>query len=261
MDSNSLVTQIAPPVDVNLAESLFAEFVDIERRFVLGDWEPVTLNGGQFAEIVSRIIYHIDSGNLNRRKGVDPCMRYVEDPDNNNSHVFPGRRASLHLCRVIRTIYKLRSQRGAVHIDPNYTANELDSTLVVYLVRWAMAEMLRIFWNGNRDEVSKVIREIIRYDVPAIFVMDNRQLVLRTDCTAEEEILLLLHNVGESGMTRTEVGTSIPKSPPTITRALKILESSNVRAIIKRVDGRYILTPNGTRRIHEELSGKLSLSN
>jgi hypothetical protein len=89
MDSSSLLKLISPPLDSVLASSLFAEFLDLERRFVLGDWEPATLNGGQFAEIAARIIYHIDSANLNRRKPFDDCMKYVEEDKGVLKHASP----------------------------------------------------------------------------------------------------------------------------------------------------------------------------
>src|SRR6185437_1840320 len=250
--------QVSPPLDNQLAESLIKEFLDLERRFVLADWEPATLNGGQFAEIAARIIYHIDATNPNRRKSVDDCLGYVEDEK--NQHAFPHRRTALHLCRVLRTIYKFRSQRGAVHIDPDYTANEMDSTLIMSLARWTMSELLRVFWTGPKTGIAQVVREIVRFEVPAILVIDNKPLVLRTDCTVEQEILLLLHNAGERGMTRTLIGQSVPKSAPQVTTALQNLVSPSLREAVKRADGTYILTPNGVKRVLGELGDKLSLA-
>lgn len=259
MDATALLAQLCPPLGRDLVKSLIDEFLDLERRFVLGDWEPATLNGGQFAEVAARIIYHIDSGNLNRRKGVDDCLGYVEDARNSNPHAFPHRRTSLHLCRVLRTIYKFRSQRGAVHIDPDYTANEMDSTLIASLTRWTVSELLRVFWTGPTADIARVIREIVRFEVPAILVIDSKPLVLRTDCSVEEEIVLLLHNAGERGMTRTLIGQSVPKSAPDVTKALKRLASPSIRQAVKRSDGTFVLTPIGAKRVLEELSDKLTL--
>ena len=260
LDSTNFISKISPPLDQVLATSLVSEFLDLERRFVLGDWEPATLNGGQFAELASRIVYHVDSGNLNRTKGVDPCLKYVEDEKNSNSHAFPQRRASLHLCKALRTIYKFRSQRGAVHIDPDYTANELDSTLVLALARCVMSEILRIFWGGTTTEIAQTVREIVRYQVPAVLEIDGRPLVLRTDCTAEEEVLLLLHNSGERGLSRAEIGQAAMKSAPAVTTALKTLSAPKKREVVKRADGQIVLTPNGSKRVHDELADKLTLS-
>lgn len=259
MDANKVLEKIVPPLDNILASSLLSEFVEIERRYLLGDWEPTTLNGGQFAEIAARIIYHIDSDNLNRTKGLDACLRYVEDSNNSNQHSFPARRAALHLCKTLRTVYKFRSQRGAVHIDPDYSANELDSTLVLSVCRWIVSEILRIFWGGSTSDIARIIKEIIRYEVPAVLTLDDSLLVLHTDCSVEEEVLLLLHSAGEEGMNRTEIGRSIPKSAPSITKAVQKLLSPGVRQIILRSDDNYVLTPNGSRRIYNELSSRLIL--
>ena len=257
MNVDSLVSQISPPLDKSLATALLTEFVDLERRFVLGDWEPATLNGGQFAEVASRIIYHIDSGILNSRKGLDSCLAYIEDDGNANKHSFPNRPSARHLCKALRLIYKFRSQRGAIHIDPNHTANELDSTLVLSLSRWVVSEILRTFWSGNQAEVAQTIRAIVRYPVPSVFENDGRSVVLRTDCTAEEEILLLLHNAGEAGLSRVEIGKSAMKSASAITRAIRDLSSPAKRQVMKRDDGQFSLTPNGTKRVHEEISERL----
>jgi hypothetical protein len=255
-----IVVQVCPPLDNELVGGLIDEFISQERRYVLGDWEPATLDGGQFAEIASRIVYHVDSGNLSRRKSVDSCLKYVEDENNSNSYTFPQRRTALHLSKVIRTIYKFRSQRGAVHIDPDYTANELDAALVISNVRWVMAELLRVFWNGDRIEVGRIIKEIVRFDVPAVLSRDDRKLVLRTDCSVAEEIIILLHNAGASGMNREELGRSIPRRAPTISNALRRLGPTERREVVRKTAGQFILTPLGMKRVREELSAKLGLS-
>lgn len=259
MDKDTLIRQLCPPLDRQLIESLVAEFNSEERRFVLGDWEPATLDGGQFAEITSRILYHADSGTLNRRKSFDDCLKYIEDHSNQNNHSVQPHRTALHLGRILRAIYKFRSQRGAIHIDPDYTANELDSTLIIGLVRWVMAELLRVFWKGAQPEVARMVREIVRFPLPAVLTYDDMHLVLRTDCTVEEEILILLHNAGEAGLTRTILGRSIPKSAPSVSRALATLKDASHREVVERKDGRVVLTPRGSRRIQQQLAPKLKL--
>jgi len=127
------------------------------------------------------------------------------------------------------------------------------------MVRWLMSEILRLFWTGSTQLVAQAIREIVRYEVPAILLIDGRPLVLRTDCTVEEEVLLLLHNAGETGLTRTQIGQSVPKSARAITNAISKLASAQNRQVLKRKDSSYVLTPNGSKRVLEELGGKLSV--
>lgn len=58
IDKKTLLSAIAPPLDLILAKQLLDEFISLEKRFILRDWEPATLDGGQFAEAAARIIYH-----------------------------------------------------------------------------------------------------------------------------------------------------------------------------------------------------------
>lgn len=256
--TENLVSDLAATLDPILTTQLLAEYVSQERRYILGDWEPATLDGGQFVEAAARIVYHVDSGRLDRTKPVGECLTYVEDTTGRNNHAFPNRKAALHLCKVLRTIYKFRSDRGAVHIDPNYTANELDSRLVIEDCKWALSELLRIFWSGERKEVARAIREILRYEVPAVGRYGDELIVQRTDCDAEEEILILIRGSGECGLTRLELGRFVRRAPSQTTKAIKRLEQK--RQLIKPRDGRFRLTDIGMRRIVEQLSLKMSIA-
>lgn len=259
VDKTTLLLAIAPPLDSILAEQLLDEFISLEKRFILRDWEPATLDGGQFVEAAARIVYHQDSVNLNRRRSVHKCLEYVEDPTNNNSHSFPTRKAALHLCRVLRTIYKLRSDRGTVHIDPDYSANHIDSKLIVENARWVLSEILRLFWTGDRSYVASAIRQIVQFDIPVIGEYEGLLLVQRTDCTAEEEILILLHYAGEDGLSRQDIGNFVQKGQSGVTRALRNLCSNRRREVIQLNNGNYRLTDIGIRHVLSSLADKLNL--
>ncbi len=254
---DALLSGISPPLDHKLADQLLSEYVSQEKRYVLGEWEPATLDGGQFVEAAARLLCHQDSLKVDRRRKVDDCLKYVEDPKNQNQHHFPERKAALHLARVLRTIYKFRSDRGAIHIDPDYTANQLDSRLVIDNTRWTLSEVLRLFWSGNRQQVAKAIREILQYEIPAIGTYEDQLIVQRRDCTAEEEVLLLLHHAGEAGLARKDLGRFVRKAPSKITEAIQALQDK--RDIIALKGRRYRLTDLGTRRVVRELATKLRL--
>lgn len=255
----SLITSLCPPLNVDLTGQLLDEFVSQERRYVLQDWEPATLDGGQFTEVASRILYHIDSGHLDTRRSVDKCLIYLEDPKNANRHNYPDRKSALHTARTIRTIYKFRSDRGAIHIDPTYTANHLDSKLVIESVRWLLSEILRLFWTGDRAKVAGAIREILQFDVPVIGNYEGHLLVQRTDCSTDEEILILLHHAGELGLSRTELGNYVQKDAAGVTRSIKKLASNKVRQIVRLESGKHRLTDLGVQKVLEKLAAKLVL--
>ena len=251
---DTLISQLAPPLDKLLVTQLVDEFISMERRFIQRDWDPTMLDGGQFCEVLSRILYHADSGNLNLSKDYKECLSYVEK--DGVQHAISPRHDALHLAKVLRTIYKFRSQR-AVHISPNYSPNHMDSKLLIEVVRWCMNETLRIFWRGDREQVAKAIRELLQFDVPAIGTFEGILLVQRTDLTADEEILVLLHYAGEVGFSRRDLGQHAKRAPSSVTGALQRL--CEKRQVIEVLGGRYRLTDLGSKRVREQLSEKLLL--
>lgn len=167
----------------------------------------------------------------------------------------------MHLAKVLRTTYKFRSQRGGVHISPHYKPNHMDSKIIIEMVRWLFAETLRVFWSGiDREQVAKAIRELLTFDVPCIGKFEEVIMVQRTDLSAEEEVLVLLHYAGEQGFSRTEVGKYAMVSPGSVTTALQKLTAPDVREVIKLISGKFRLTDLGSKRIREKLPDKLLLT-
>lgn len=259
MDKTTLISNICPPLDQTLLEQLINEYNSLESRFILRDWEPATLDGGQFAEAAARILYHQDSGTLNYNKGVGSCLNYLEDSNNSNSHDYPDRKSALHTSKVIKTIYKFRSDRGAVHINHNYSANHLDSSLVIANSKWVLSEFLRIFLTTDLNLVEDIIRDILEFDSPVIGDFDGQIMVQRTDCSTVEEILILLHYAGNNGFNRTDIGKYVQKAQSSITNSLQKLSSNSHRKIIKLNNGNYRLTDIGNRFVLASLADKLKI--
>ncbi len=255
----ALVSRLSPPLDRTLTELMIEEFISLEKRFVLRDWEPAELDGGQYAEIVARILYHLDSRSYSPARGFDDCIKYIEDSNASISHAITPRYHALHIARVLRTIYKFRNQRGAVHISPTYTANHMDSKLMVECGRWTTIEMIRLYAQVTQQEAEKIIRELLEFDVPCIGKYENALLVQRIDLNTEEEILVLLHYAGEIGLSRKELGQYAQRTPPSITTTLQKLISPSHRQIILTSEAKYRLTDLGSKRVRDQLAEKLLL--
>ena len=258
IERQALVAAIAPPLDPALAQQLIDEFVSAERRYVQNDWQPAELNGARFAELLALTLYHQDSGNLSPTKDFSDCCEYVEDDPQKGGrkHLVVPRQDALHVVKVLRTIYKLRNQRGAVHISPHYSANQMDAKLVIECVRWCMNETLRIFWKKNDQEaVAKAIQEILQFEVPCIGKYGDTLLVHHTDLTTEQELLLLLHHAGVGGMSRKDLGKHAMRASSSVTEALQRLCSTDLRHVLLTGD-RYVLTAPGSKHVRESLADK-----
>ncbi len=257
IERSFLISNISPPFDNLLATQMVDEFIAMERRFIQRDWEPASLDGGQFAEIAGRILYHLDSNNLNYKKEFKECISYLENQQ--VTHILRDRKEIGHFIKVLQAIYKFRSERGAVHISVSYTPNHMDAKFLIESVRWCFNEFLRVFWNGDREEVAKTIRELLQFDVPCVGVYGEIILIQRTDLKPEEELLLLLHYGGEVGYNRSQIGKNTMLSAPSVTTNLQKLVSAKYRQIIQMSNGNFVLTDLGHRRIRTELADKLLL--
>ncbi|MEO1009255.1 MAG: hypothetical protein AAFX79_11875 [Planctomycetota bacterium] len=122
-----------------------------------------------------------------------------------------------------------------------------------------MLETLRVFSRSPRDEVAKAIRELLQFDVPCVGVFEDQVLVQRTDLSAKEELLVLLHFAGEAGFSRTELGRHAKLPAPTVTKSIQALCASDCRQAIGLPSSRYRLTDLGAKHVREHLAHKLVL--
>jgi hypothetical protein len=256
IDKATLVAQLAPPFDSFLATQLVDEFTKLERRYILRDWEPAELDGGHFCEILARVLYHQDSGNLDLARDFSECSKYIH---NDGVQHAVNRDDAKMLFMALTVVHKFRSKRGIGHVSPTYSANHMDARYMMEAVRWAMVETLRVFWNGDREAAAKAVRELLRFDVPCVGKFEDVLVVQRTDLHAEEEVLVLLHYAGERGFTRKELGQHALVSAVAVTRAVDALVSPQRREAVKLADGRIVLTDLGQKRLRESLPEKLLL--
>lgn len=250
MDTKQITDNLATTVDPTLAKQLIEEAVSIEEAFALRRWKYTELDGGRFAEVAARIVYAADSHNTSLTKSVDDCLKYIDN--NQVPHNFPQPQASIHLAKVIRSIYKLRSQRGAVHVSPVFTANEIDSRLVLESARWVLAEILRIFGSIPRDDLAEIIQSLSRFPQPLIRMFGEVALLQSTTFTTEEEILAHLL-FADSGLTATELTKAIPKDPSGIRRAATRLTTPKLRQVVLR-EKAYMITDLGIQRVEEKIN-------
>ena len=124
----------------------------------------------------------------------------------------------------------------------------MDSKVIIEMVRWAFADTLRRFWSGvDREQVAKAVRELLSFDVPCIGKFEEVIMVQRTDLSAEQELLVLLHYAGEQGFSRTELGKYAMVSKASVTTALQKLISPDIREVVQLLSGKYRLTDVGAK--------------
>ena len=180
-----LINELSSSLDPALARGAIESYTEMQQRFLAGDWKPAELDGGRLCEAVSRCLLQIDLGTVNHSllpgaicdKLVDKKLTHALQPKDRD-----------HLVRVTRMVYKFRSDRGAVHISPTYTANFMDAMLVLHAGKWILAELLRLAWNSDRDTVAEVIAQLVQLEHSLVHELDGKPLVLARGISAPDEI-------------------------------------------------------------------------
>lgn len=157
-----------------------------------------------------------------------------------------------HFCKAIRLVYKLRSDRGPVHISPVYTANYMDSMLIVHVCKWMFAEFLRLAWNADKDIVAATIEQIVQLEHALIHELDGKPLVLARGIGAAEEVMLLLSHAVGNRLSRAQIREYARLQKPST------LNAAIAKLIVlreARVDdqGLISLTPKGQVRVMTEV--------
>lgn len=253
----TLENDLTAIVGSTLSAQIIDSYVEMQQRYTAGDWLPTELDGGHFCEAIARAIYKVDTStdttdlpgrisdmllDRNRPPGAHALSRTDRD----------------HFCRVLQTVYKFRSDRGVAHISSTYSANFIDSTLVLTAVKWMLSEFLRLSWNSDRDQVAKVIEAITQLEHPLIHELDGKPLVLSTKLSAPEEILFLLSRSAGGRLTPDELRSYVRHSAAAINIAITRLTTS--REVRKSDAGEIVITSNGEKRISNAILPKLENS-
>lgn len=251
---DDLVKQLTVVLDPSLSVAVVGSYVEMQQRFMAGDWKPAELDGGRLCEAVARSLLQFDTGTISHSElpgSICDTLRNKKIPHNLQD------KDRDHVCRVMGTIYKFRSDRGAVHISPVHTANAVDAMLVLHAGKWLFAELLRLTWNTDRRVVGEVIAQLAQLETSLVHELDGRPLVLARGISAPEEVLLLVSHAPNNRLSRAEIRELAPNQrPQTISTAISRLVSS--KELRDAGNGDVALTPLGQKRLREEVLPKYS---
>lgn len=188
---------ISPDFLPNLPDSLRDELIEtfnkVLENYNRSHWEPAELNAGKFCEVVYTIIKgHTESNYPSRaqkpRNFVDACRSFEQLPN-----TFP-RSIRIQIPRLLIGLYEIRNNRNVGHVGGDVNPNYMDSTIVLHMTKWIVAELVRIFHNIDIDSATKIISKIIERIDPLIWQVDDNYRVLDNSLTMKEKTLLLLYH-------------------------------------------------------------------
>ncbi len=180
-----------------LPEALRVELVgalgEIARNYAQGRWEPSELNGGKLCEVAYTVLKGHADGRFPARAAkprnmVDAC-RALEEAGSS----FP-RSVRIQIPRMLVALYEIRNNRGVGHVGGDVNPNEMDAVAVLYMAKWVVAELVRIFHAVDTEAAAAVVESLVERTVPVVWEVSGRKRVLAKSLTMKEKTLLLLYS-------------------------------------------------------------------
>ena len=201
---NKIKSGLISSINQILIEELLDAYEEAKRNSHLGGHRLSAVEGGRFCEAAFRILQQITTGNFDLLNKDLNAERLARDLANLPAGSYPDS-VRLYLPRALRVIYDIRNNRDAAHLADGIDPNLQDSTLVVSILDWVLAEFIRLYHNVSADEAQRMIAGIVTRSAPIIEDFDGFLKVLNPKLSASEYCLVLLYQRGDEGATIEEL--------------------------------------------------------
>lgn len=246
-----LVSSLPPEIVSHLLDTYF----ELKTNFYLNKHRPSELEGGLFAEAVIRGIQHLGTGTYtpfsSQLKRFDQLVKDLEN--------LPSKTTSdsvrLHIPRSLWVIFHFRNKRSVAHLTNQINPNLCDSTLVMSVCDWVLAELIRITFLCPPEEAQRLVDDLVKRKIPIIEDFDGFPKILDPKLSVPKRILVILYEKGEAGAAKDNLAIWIKTSSNNLNMALNDLE--NRRAFIHKNNLNFFITKSGLKFVEAEI--KISL--
>jgi hypothetical protein len=247
----NIVVELQQHIDSSLVEDLLVYYRTMKAAYLQKDWEKAGLNGGKFAETVTRILQHLTSTDGSFESGsirVDQELRQITNLPRGSCHDT----LRLRIPRVALTVYDIRNSRNIAHssreVDPNY----MDSFLVVSACDWILAELVRVYLPADTgNALQQIIQRIIERQVPIVQEIDSDVVVLNPDLTYKDQLVAVLYSKYPERVSNEELRKwTNPKHNSYVSQYLRSLEDER---LVHRNNQGSVLTLAGLRYVEDRI--------
>lgn len=239
---------VASGVPLVLVEELMEGFAEAKRRFHLGDYRPNAVEGARFAEAAFRILQWATNphGEFTAiGKSLPRVDKMLESFIASTAHDSVRK----HIPRALQMIYTIRNERDVAHLGDGIQPNFQDASLVVNLMGWTLAELVRLYHSLSAEDAQRVVDELVTREVPIIQIVRGFPRVLR-DLRAGEHCLVLLYSVGTMGASFEDLRSWVrPAMRGHLRRTLDALVADDL--VHRDVDEYFVLKP-GEKYVEEK---------
>lgn len=238
--------------DKRLVDELLEAYVEAKRNAYLGGLRLSAVEGGRFCEAAFRMLEQTTSGTFTPL-GKDLDVEKLRDKLSKLPSASYNDSIRLHIPRALRVVYDIRNKRDAAHLADNIDPNLQDSTLVISILDWVLAEFVRYYHTVPADEARRIVDSLVTRRAPVVQDFAGFLKVLNPGLQAGDYVIVLLYQRGKDGATLNELTAwAKPKMKPNLKATLGRLVNDRAFAHFDR--GRYVITETGMREVeHRKL--------
>ncbi len=199
MTNNSVnITNVFSDFPDSLKNELIETYNSILKNYRERRWEPSELNGGKLCEVVYSILRGYIDGSYPQysskpRNMLDSCRAFEQE-----SSRFFTRSVRIQIPRMLIALNEIRNNRGVGHIGGDVNPNQMDAIAVLYMAKWIMAELIRLFHKVDTIVAEKLVQSLTEKVLPVVWEVDGNYRVLEQTLPMKEKTLILLYHNNSS---------------------------------------------------------------
>ena len=239
-----------------LREPLFDSFEEITRNYREHRWEPSELNGGKLCEVIYTILRGYIDGSFSPAPHkpsnfVDACHALE------NEKPSFSRSVRIQIPRILGALYEIRNNRGVGHSGGDVNPNHMDATVVLYMSKWLLSEIIRIFYAVDIKMASAIVETLADRTIPIIWQVGDKHRVLKTDLTMRDKTLLLLYHL-QSDVREADLVSWVEHSNASVYRR-EVLRRLHTDRLVEYDEEKEVLTisPKGILYVEESIDLEL----
>lgn len=252
------MTRLLGSIPQALEDEVFEKFQEIERNFRERRWEPAELNGGKLCEVVYCILRGYVDGEF-PNKSYKPANFYSACIALEKESASWGRSVRIQLPRMLIALYEIRNNRNVGHVGGDVDPNHMDAVCVLYMAKWVVAELVRIFHDISPTEASALVEALSERETSLVWDAGGVQRILDNNLSMLEKTLVLLF-ASTRPLTEASLIRSLEHSNPSVYRRDVLRRAHKNRLIEYDASTRTArISPLGIKQVEEKILPKASV--
>ncbi len=249
---SAIEANLSSKIDSELVRVLLDAYLELKEHYYLGKHRPAELEGGRFCEVALRCFQQLANGKFipldKKLDQFDLAVKALENGGNGQAH----ESIRIHGPRLLVSIYGIRTRRNVGHVNGDVNPNFADSTLVMTVCDWVLAELVRITFQCNIDRAQAMVDDLLQRKIPMLEEFGEDLKILDPTLSVPDRILTVLYKRGKQGADVGEVKRMLKiAGGGSFSSALSKLEHD--RAFIHRSGNTCWITTPGRKHIEENV--------